>query len=62
MIALHIKEQIERTRKSIAAMQLEPEQKKELEDSLKEIEDSISSSDFNRLMTLISNLNDKINK
>ena len=62
MIALHIKEQLERTRKSIATMQLEPEHKKELEDSLNEIEQSIANADFDRLMTLISNLNDKINK
>lgn len=62
MIALHIKEQLERTRKSIETMQLEPEHKKELEDSLNEIEQSIANADFDRLMTLISNLNDKINK
>ena len=43
-------------------MQLEPEHKKELEDSLNEIEQSIANADFDRLMTLISNLNDKINK
>lgn len=57
-----LKQEIDRTRKSILSGNLSQEQKDSLIERTNEIESSIADADLDKLLKLISELNDTINK
>lgn len=57
-----LKQELDRTRKSILSGNLSQEQKDSLIERTNEIESSIADADLDKLLKLISELNDTINK